>query len=122
MKTVDTGVLKKYLLGVLSRADHHANAVQNIVLPLCGALVMARDDDKPFEIRAQDGKLKNVLWVWINNKRYAFAYNHATLQIEMREGGIQGNVLHSFNNNDSVEDIRYLFEELMGLRPTSAAA
>ncbi|MBI5179296.1 MAG: hypothetical protein HZA04_08595 [Nitrospinae bacterium] len=92
----DVNLLRDYLRGVLDRADHHANNVNEVALAIAGAVVWIKDD-KPLEVRAMNGEVKNVLWFWVSGNRYALSYNHDIGQIELREKSTQGKSIASFS-------------------------
>ena len=104
--------LRSYLNGVMNRADHHAGKVNEIVLALTGAILWRKNDDEPIKVMVRGGQATNVLWVRIGDKRYALSYSHDTEQIEMREGGIQGATLYTFNNDTPLSLVRTIFEAL----------
>ena len=108
----DVDELKRYIEGVMGRADHHAQGVQGIALALAGAIVWRKDDDSTIKVMAKDGETKNVLWVKISGQQYAFAYNHAGLAIEMRKGSVQGQVLHAFSDSTPVAHVAAIFQAL----------
>lgn len=110
IKDVDT--LKTYIEGVMKRADHHASNVSGAALALVGAIVWRKDDTDEIEVMESQGDLKNVLWVKIGGKRYAFSYEHGSQSIEMREGSTQGNVLHRFTNATPMKDVEDIFRGL----------
>jgi len=101
--------LRDYINGVMDRVDHHAGDVGEIALALTGAVLWRKDDDEPIRVMQKDGKAKNVLWVRIGGHRYAFSYNHVARQIEMRQGSVQGPVLHAFSNATPLADVRRIF-------------
>jgi hypothetical protein len=107
----DIDVLSTYLKGVMKRADHHAQNVGAVALTLAGAIVW-RKDPVPLEVREQDGELKNVLWVVISQKRYAFSYNHAMGTIDIRERTTGGTTLARFSNATSTQYVRDFFASL----------
>jgi hypothetical protein len=107
----DVSTLQDYLQGVMDKANHHALNVNEIALTLVGAIIW-RKDEEPIKVLTREGEAKNVLWVKINNNRYAFSYNHDMGEIEMRQGSIQGDVLHSFTNITSLSQIKQIFESL----------
>ncbi|RUM94945.1 MAG: hypothetical protein DSZ28_00560 [Thiothrix sp.] len=109
VKDVDT--LQEYIKGVMGRADHHAGNVNEISLALAGAIVWKKDASS-IKVMEKEGETKNVLWVNINNKKYAFVYNHETGKIEMRENSIQGSNLHEFDNSTDLSDLRDVFDKL----------
>jgi hypothetical protein len=110
-----TGIeeLGDYVQGVMARADHHAGAVKHIALALAGAIVWKKAGDKPIKVAVgRDGATRNVLWVRMGGKRYAFSYNIDSGTIEMREGSTGGSTLHSFTNTTPLSDIYAIFEGL----------
>ena len=109
VKDIDT--LQKYIKGVMSRADHHAGNVNEIVLALAGAIVWKKDISS-IKVMERKGETKNVLWVNINSKKYAFVYNHNTGKIDMKEKTIQGSNLYEFDNKTSLSKIRTIFDTL----------
>lgn len=108
----DVDVLKGYIDGVMARADHHANEVEEIALGLAGAIIWRKDDGKDIEVMQQQGATKNVLWVYIGGRRYAFSYNHVAKAIEMRDGTTRGPMLHSFSNDTPLATLHQVFAGL----------
>ena len=112
-KTVnDVATLQRYLVEVMRKTDHHAPNVDVIALALAGAIIWKKDEDHDIRVMEKDGEMKNVLWVYINGIKYAFSYNHHQGTIEMREGSVQGRVLHSFTNAMSNTELINIFESL----------
>lgn len=107
----DVAVLHKYAEGVMGRADHHAGQVKAVALALLGGIIW-RADPGSIEIKQYNGALANVLWAMIGGKRYAFAYNHETLKIEIRDRVQTGPALHSFDNTAALADIEAVFRSL----------
>ena len=107
----DVDVLHQYAEGVMNRADHHAGQVKGVALALLGGIIW-RGDPGSIEIRQYAGSPANVLWVTISGKRYAFAYNHTTGEIEMRDRTQGGTALHSFSNQTPVADVEAVFRGL----------
>jgi hypothetical protein len=103
-------VLQQYIQGVMARAEHHANNVDEIALAIAGALVWRKDGE--IEVMTREGDMKNVLWVRVNGNRYALSYNHEQGCIEDRERNTQGNVLASFTNANSVREVKQFFAGL----------
>ena len=104
--------LRDYLNGVMTRADHHANAVNEIALALTGAILWRKNDEEPIQIMEHNGEKKNVLWFRVGASRYAFSYNHMLGQIELRKGSTQGPTLHVFTNATPLSEVRRIFELL----------
>jgi hypothetical protein len=108
----DVSTLQQYLSGVVRRADHHADNVRYVVLPLIGAIVLFKDADHEVRVLAQDGETKNVLWAHIGGSRYVFSYDHHSGNVVMKRGSTQGQVLAQFNNATTVPEILGVFERL----------
>jgi len=106
----DVSDMARYIRGIVGRADHHADSVNEVVLTLAGAILWRADEDP--EVMSQGGDLKNVLWVKINRQRYAFSYSHIAKRIEMRAGSTHGAILHSFDNATATSQIRAIFDQL----------
>ena len=64
------------------------------------------------EIKQYAGGLANVLWVRIGGRRYAFAYNHNTGEIEIRDRTQSGPAVHSFSNNTPAAEVETVFRAL----------
>ncbi len=103
--------LRDYLNGVMARADHHANNVNEIALAVVGAIIW-RKDAASIEVMEHNGELKNVLWVWIGGSKYAFSYSHPNGAIEIRRRTTRGAVLHSVTNATSLSEVRTIFQSL----------
>ena len=107
----DIDVLRDYLRGVMDRADHHAQNVNEVALAVAGGVVWRKDND-PLEVMTRSGDMKNVLWFKVNGKRYALSYNHDTSEIELRYRTTQGSVIASISNTMSNSQIRSIFGAL----------
>ena len=68
-QVTDIDVLGDYLRGVMDRAEHHAEDVNEISLAIAGGVVW-RKDDEPLEVMTREGEMKNVLWFKVNGNRY----------------------------------------------------
>ena len=108
----DVDTLQRYIVGVMDKADHHANGVQDVCLAVAGAIIWKKDAGTTIEVFAVDGDMKNVLWVYVRGTRYAFSYHHPTAAIQIRRNTTQGPVLHSLTNQTPSADIREIFERL----------
>lgn len=111
INATDVQALHQYAEGVMNRADHHAGQVKGIALALLGGVIW-RGDPGSIAIKQYAGSPANVLWVTIGGKRYAFAYNHATAEIEIRDRTQSGTALHSFSNATPVADVEAVFRSL----------
>jgi len=111
-KLTEIETLNAYLNGVMGRADHHAHKVREIALALVGAIIWKKDNGESISVMTQNNETKNVLWVTINKKRYAFSYNHEIGKIEMKEGTVRGKIIYSFDNDTELSLIRDKFNNL----------
>jgi hypothetical protein len=103
-------VLNEYINGVMSRADHHGQNVNEIVLTLAGAVIWRATQD--IEVRTYNEETANILWLTINEHRYALAYNHKIGEIEIRDRNQNGTVLATFNNSISATKVKEIFAGL----------
>lgn len=110
-QVTEIDVLRDYLRGVMDRADHHAQNVNDVSLSVAGGVVWRKDDD-PLKVMTREGRMANVLWFKVNRRRYALSYNHDTGEIELRENSIQGSVVASFSNSMTNTQVREVFDGL----------
>jgi hypothetical protein len=103
-------LLNQYINGVMERADHNGQNVNEIVLTLAGAVIWRATQD--VEVRAYNDETGNILWLTINGHRYAIAYNHNTLNIEIKDRNQNGTVLATFNNTNTALDVKNTFSTL----------
>ncbi len=103
--------LNDYIHKVMERADHHGQNVNEIVLAIAGAVLWRATQDVEVRSNNNDGT-GNVLWLTINGNRYVLAYNHNTFNIEIRQDSMQGAVLASFNNSNSIDQVKGVFATL----------
>jgi hypothetical protein len=111
VKMTSAELLKDYFNGVLSRADHHAQGVQEICLALMGGVIWRSEGD--IEVKSvKDGEMGNILWFTCESGRYAMYYNHATISIELRARNMRGDTLHVFNNETPISEVFNVFKDL----------
>lgn len=103
-------LLNEYINGVMNRADHHGQNVNEIVLTLAGAVIWRATQD--VEVRTYKEETANILWLTIDEHRYVLAYNHQTGNIEIRDRNQNGAVLATFNNSTSANDVKTVFAGL----------
>lgn len=103
-------LLNEYINGVMNRADHHGQNVNEIVLTLAGAVIWRATQD--VEVRTYNDQTGNILWLTVNGHRYAIAYNHETFNIEIRDRKQNGAVLATFDNSTNTRDVKRIFEGL----------
>jgi hypothetical protein len=103
-------ILQDYLSGVLVRANHHAQNVDNIALAIAGGIIW-RTTNK-IKVLSREGEMKNVLWLEVNSRTLCFVYDHSKGNIDVRERTIQGDVIESFNNDTPLIEIKTFFKNL----------
>jgi hypothetical protein len=103
-------VLQNYIQGVMARAEHHANNVDEVGLAILGAVVWRKVGD--IDVMTREGNMTNVLWVRIGGNRYALSYNHQQGCIEVRDKNTQGRVLASFTNANTAAEVKQFFATL----------
>jgi hypothetical protein len=109
--TIDTiELLNGYINGVMDRADHHADQVNEVVLILVGAIIWKATGD--ISVRTYNDETRNVLWLNVGNNRYALAYNHQTRLIELRERNQNGIVRATFSNQMNAGQVKTIFAQL----------
>lgn len=104
------GKLQDYLNGVLGRAGHHAGNVEGVALTLLGAVVWKSDQE--IEVRQYNDRPANMIWFWVNGKRYVLTYNHKTQKIDLKDRTHTGSVIDSFDNNSTYQQIIKTFGSL----------
>lgn len=103
-------LLKKYFSGVIERANHHANNVNEIALALIGGVIWRATED--IQVKEYDGAPANILWMVVDSKRYCFSFNHSSGNIEVKENSMKGNIITVFNNTTPISDVKKFFELL----------
>jgi len=103
-------ILREYLTGVLDRANHHAQNVNEIALAIVGGIIWRTTND--IRVLSREGEMKNALWLQVNNRTLCFVYNHQTSSIDIKEGNQQGNIVRSFNNSTPNSEVKLFFENL----------
>ena len=99
------GVQSPQTWGVVNRADHHADNIRYVVLPLIGVVVLFKDPDTSIRVLTREGSAANVLWVQIGGSWYAFSYDRNSRSVVLTRGSIQGDVLAHFSNATTIPEI-----------------
>lgn len=103
-------ILKEYFNGVMNRADHHADDVNEIVLALIDGVIWRAEGN--FEVMQYGGAPANILWMYVGDNRYCFKFNHETGKIECHEGGHNGELIESFDNQTSISKVKQFFANI----------
>lgn len=112
IKVNNVSQLQAYFKGVVERSDHHAGGVNNIIYPLLGLIILYQDSNKEIEVKSYGGGSGNMIWIVINNSRYAFRYEHTDETIEIRNKTFKGDLLHKVNDATSIETLKNIFKNL----------
>jgi hypothetical protein len=110
LQTVDE--LQDYFVGVVKRAEHHAQNVEEIIYPLLGMIIAFKDKKNVIEVWTQNGETGNLLWAKINGTRYAFKYVHTPVSIEIRKNNYKGNIVNTITNKNTLKTLRNVFKNL----------
>ncbi|MEO9712141.1 hypothetical protein [Marinobacter sp.] len=107
----DVRLLHAYVRNAMRRADHHAEKVQGIALALIGGIIWRGKLDT-LEIKQFNGSLANMLWVEIGQRRYAFAYNPETEEIEIIDRTRPDRAPYRISSETSPDEVVTLFRSL----------
>lgn len=109
----DVQTLRAYVRGVVGRAKHHAQNVDEIVLALAGAIIVYKNST-PLQVRSgPGGGLGRALtFTSVRGRTYALSYNHAGQVIDLKARNFQGPVLHAFSNATPVAQVATIFASL----------
>ncbi|HUU86843.1 MAG TPA: hypothetical protein VMX17_03725 [Candidatus Glassbacteria bacterium] len=105
-------MLKEYFNEVIERANHHAPNVSKITYTLLGLIIFKKDKNSAIEVRSYEGATGNILWVTINNTRYAFRYEHTDDTIEIRKDTFKGELIYKVDNTTSMDELLNTFNNL----------
>ncbi len=109
--TIDKiGALKEYFNGVMNRADHHADGVNEIVLALIGGVIWRAEGE--FEVKQYNEAPANILWMYVAGERYCFKFDHNRGTIDCCKGGHNGEVIQSFDNSTTISEVKDFFARL----------
>ena len=111
IKMDSIGILREYFNGVLGRADHHAQEVEEVALTLMGAVIWKAKENS-IEVRSVGEKTGNMLWFETNRSRYSFKYDHSDKKIELREKTSNGPIVSIFDNTITANTVYSIFDNL----------
>ncbi|MCL2715205.1 MAG: hypothetical protein FWD68_11625 [Alphaproteobacteria bacterium] len=107
----DFNTMDQYIVGMMRRAAHHARNVEAVIPALRGFVEQFGENIKPL---VRNGDPKNTSWFdsKATGKHYAWRYDHALNQIELRENTTRGRIVAFFDNSTSNTDILTTFKTL----------
>ena len=106
-KNIDIYDIGEYFRGVVERAEHHAKPTTNTVYFLLGAVLQFSKGN--IIVRTYKGETTNVVWFYVNERRYCLVYNHDKKQIELRNNSHIGECLYEYDDSVSLDYIRKSF-------------
>ena len=110
LKIKDIRLMKRYLEGIMDRANHHAQQVNEIVLALAGGVIWRGAE---IDVRTYNGETANMLWMKTDlGKEYCFIFNHNNGMIEAHEETMNGRLLRQFSNTNKTYDVKAFFEDM----------
>lgn len=92
-----------YFRRIVDRAEHHANSVTNTIYFLLG--VVLQFSKKNIIVRTYKGETANVVWFYVNERRYCLVYNHDSEKIELRKNSHRGECMYEYDDNVSLDII-----------------
>jgi hypothetical protein len=104
--------VQEYLRGVVGRADHHAQRVSGIVLPLLGAILLHKDEGTDITVATYNGNTGNVLWCYFGGTKHAFTYSHADECVVLKAGGVRGESIATFDDETTLGTINETLRNL----------
>lgn len=104
--------LHDYFSGIVERAEHHAQKVEEIIYPLLGMIIAYKDSGTEIDVSGHQSGTGNLLWVKINGTRYAFRYDHLSVSIEIRKGSYKGKRVETINNGTTLSTLCSVFKGL----------
>ena len=106
---VDIATLRRFMDGLMDRADEDTVGVIVIALALLGGIVW-QGDPGSFRLQERDGEGPvDILWASFGARMMTFSYNHQIAAIEMREGTVDGPVVCGFTTRTLERDIEGFF-------------
>lgn len=102
--------LKTHMTGVMSRADHHALNVKEIIPTLVGLIVWKANN---IDARQYNGSSANMIWFTVDSgNKYAIIYNHTNSFIEIKKDSMNGPIVFTINNSTVISNLLKFFETL----------
>src|ERR1700689_4887260 len=106
----DIKTLRVYIRGVMGKAKHHAQNVDEIILALAGAVITWKNSTALQVRTAPGGGLGRALtFTSVRRRTYALSYNHRSQSIDLKRDNFQGAVLHSFSNATPLSQVAAIF-------------
>jgi hypothetical protein len=102
--------LKELIAGVRGRAAHHAPAVTEVIFTMVGLIVWKAEE---VLAREYNGELKNeTRFKTASGHLYTLSYDHDTDKVVIKDGGMNGPVMATFDNNTPIPQLIAFFDKL----------
>lgn len=103
----------EYYAGVVARSKHHADEVNIVIKHLRDVLLSVNPEYLAIYHRNDnsDDKIKNVIWFKTNGNMYVLSYRH-TKNISLINKNLKGCIICTFDNSDSFDDVKKVFDML----------
>ncbi|NIG54559.1 hypothetical protein [Chitinophaga sp. Cy-1792] len=106
IKVDSVEMLRQYFQGVVDRANHHAQNVDDVIYGLLGIIILRKDPNTNIEVKSTgNGATGNILWLQSRGRRLALRYEHEDHTIEIREGSYKGPMVLKIDNATTTQQI-----------------
>jgi hypothetical protein len=108
-RILDIRVFQEVVGALIREAAHNGSALGEILGALAVCIAFHKVPETEIEL-VRTGSLSTLTWVHVGGGRYAFAFDHAGGDcIQVKRGGTQGQVVATFDNNSSLNQVRQFF-------------
>ncbi|MCJ2017096.1 hypothetical protein MKK84_06595 [Methylobacterium sp. E-065] len=112
-ETTDLDAVRRYAVSVIAQSEGEALQMKTVTLALLGG-IMWRGAPGSTEMIQDEMGTNAILSTTLGGRHLTFSYDQNTESIEMREGTMDGPVLHRFCNRTLVGDFERTFSALWG--------
>jgi len=102
--------LKEYITKVLSKTGSKTEVCNDIFFAIANGILLKTKTN--LKVLSSNGETNNALWLLVGKRRLCIVYKDNDDCIEIRESNLQGDVLESFSNRTSKEQVKLFFENL----------
>lgn len=104
--------VQEHLMGVFERSAHHAGEVNEVLLSLVGAILWRKNPSDAIKVNTKEGAGGNVIWFKVDDTRYALLYSHEDKHIKLVAGGRKGELVQTFTNANTTNEVAKVFAGL----------
>lgn len=113
--------MQEHLMGVFERSAHHAGEVNEVLLSLIGAMLWRKNPGDSLKVNTKEGEGGNVIWFKVDDTRYALLYSHTDKHIKLMAGGRKGELVQTFTNATTTNEVAKVFAGLGNSVPELSA-